>query len=63
MRLTAVQKNILVNRLMDAHGSTAEACREYAAYADSVIIQWDLFEDINSGINALVNGYKQTIIY
>lgn len=63
MRLSNNLKSILFNRLIDRYGSGAELCREYAEYCDSVIIDFDLFADYNSGINAFVNDYKKTVIY
>lgn len=63
MRLTANLKNILIARLQDAHGGSVEAFHEYTEYADSVIIDWNLFETYNDGIAALVNDYGKTVIY
>ena len=57
MRLTALQKSILQNRLMDKYGQTAGKIAAYNEYLDGVIIDLDLFPDYSSAFEYLTNNY------
>ena len=55
--MTDTLKKILESRLTDAHGE-----RDYSAYIDGIIIDFDRFEDYNSGLDFLVKNFGRLVI-
>jgi len=55
--MTATLKKILESRLTDAHGE-----RDYSAYSDGIIIDFDRFDDYNSGFDFLVKNYGRLVV-
>ena len=55
--MTATLKKILESRLTDAHGE-----RDYSAYIDGIIIDFDRFDDYNSGLDFLVKNFGRLVI-
>lgn len=55
--MTATLKKILESRLTDAYGES-----DYSAYIDGIIIDFDRFEDYNSGLEFLVKNFGRLVV-